>query len=438
MRIRRGIARKEAILKHVTVDGVRLHLRTDEGKLWVNNVHVLFLNRSATELLSRFIDSCYVSDSGVEDRAVQQMVKRYKVSHANIRQDLNQLLGIINSIAAGKIPVNLVGVKYVNPGDRKAPNRMDISLSYACNNECPHCYLPKESRKAAANELSTEEWKYIITNLWEIGIPQLVFTGGECTLRKDLPELAGFARKFAVGIITNGTQLTKKLANELKVAEVDWVQITLESSDPYVHDEMVGRAGAFVQTVQGIQNCVESGLDVGINTTITKKNFEGICDLIRFGKSLGVMQFSCNALINSGDAKGLMDDDSIPEKTLAKIIRNAKQVAENGGVSFNWFLPTCYKNLNPMKLGFGIRSCSACSVNMMIEPNGDVIPCQSWTHENLGNIITDSWDSIWNSELAVKLRSHGFAPRECESCFEFEECGGGCPLSYCDEIKRRC
>jgi len=437
MNLRRGIFEKDAVLKHVTVDGVRLHLRTDEGKLWVNNTFVLFLNRSATELLSRFIDSCYVSDSGIEDRVVEQMVRKYKVGYVSVKQDLNQLLGIINSVAAGKIPENLVGMKYVNPNDRKAPNRMDISLSYSCNNECPHCYLSKESRKVTSDELSTVQWKQVITKLWEIGIPQIVFTGGECTLRKDLPELAGFARKFSVGVITNGTRITKKLADELRVAEVDWVQVTLESSDPYIHDEMVGRAGAFAQTIHGIQNCVDAGLDVSINTTITNANFHMICDLIRFGKSLGVMQFSCNALINSGDATNVMQVNSVPESTLAKILKNTKKVAENGGVSFNWFLPTCYKNLNPMKLGFGIRSCSACSVNMMIEPNGNVIPCQSWTHENLGNILTDSWESMWNSKLAVKLRSHGFAPKECESCFDFEECGGGCPLSY-RKIERRC
>jgi radical SAM protein with 4Fe4S-binding SPASM domain len=107
----------------------------------------------------------------------------------------------------------------------------------------------------------------------------------------------------------------------------------------------------------------------------------------------------------------------------------AKAYAEKVGVEFNWFLPTCYKNLDPVGLGFGVKACSACRVNMLIQPDGSVIPCQSWIHESFGSFLDLDWNSIWNSELAKKIRGHGFVSDDCKVCDRFSECGGACPLS---------
>ena len=64
---------------------------------------------------------------------------------------------------------------------------------------------------------------------------------------------------------------------------------------------------------------------------------------------------------------------------------------------------------------------------MCIEPNGDVIPCQSY-YSSLGNILRDDWESIWNHPTAVSIRNRDWVPEECRSCAELALCGGGCPL----------
>jgi len=69
-------------------------------------------------------------------------------------------------------------------------------------------------------------------------------------------------------------------------------------------------------------------------------------------------------------------------------------------------------------------------INMLIEPDGTVIPCQSWTTIKLGNIITTPWNKIWDSEISKKIRNHQFAPDECKKCDKLEICGGACPLSH--------
>ena len=441
---------KENKLKHVTLDGVRIHLKTDENKLWINSKYVLFLNDTTTFILESMIDCYYkVSKEKVPEETVKKMLEKYNVTKEQAQQDFDAIIGIINSFARDEIPDNMVGTEVITNENLTAPNRMDISLTYDCNNECHHCYLKENKNKDGT--LTTEQWKEIIDKLWKIGIPQIVFTGGEVFLKKDdIIELAEYSKKFVCGIITNGTLITSEIAKELKRVELDWIQITLESATESIHDEMVGRKGAWKETVQGIKNCINAEVPTSINTTLTKKNCSelDLSNLIIFCKTLGVEYLSTNAIINSGRGIKAKKDIGVSEKELSSILKKAKDQAECFGIGFNWFLPTCYKNLNPMDLGFGQRCCSACSVNMMVQPEGSVIPCQSWIHETLGNIITDDWETIWNHPTAKKLRNYEFnkiisyaeasdgmtqsslekTKNECIDC-EYENlCHGACPL----------
>jgi radical SAM protein with 4Fe4S-binding SPASM domain len=76
----------------------------------------------------------------------------------------------------------------------------------------------------------------------------------------------------------------------------------------------------------------------------------------------------------------------------------------------------------------GVKACTAASYNMCVEPDGSVIPCQSY-YETLGNLTHDPWDSIWNHELATWLRERRYVLDDCRECGLLRECGGGCPLS---------
>jgi radical SAM protein with 4Fe4S-binding SPASM domain len=80
-----------------------------------------------------------------------------------------------------------------------------------------------------------------------------------------------------------------------------------------------------------------------------------------------------------------------------------------------------------MQLGLGLKRCTAAHLAMCIEPNGNVLPCQSY-YKKLGNIIKDDWSKIWNNKLAKKLRNNNFAPKKCRTCEWWEACAGGCAL----------
>ena len=80
-----------------------------------------------------------------------------------------------------------------------------------------------------------------------------------------------------------------------------------------------------------------------------------------------------------------------------------------------------------MELELGVKGCTAALYNMCIEPDGAVIPCQSY-YQPLGYLLNDSWESIWNHDLALGLRQRHYISQDCKDCVLLSECGGGCPL----------
>jgi radical SAM protein with 4Fe4S-binding SPASM domain len=277
--------------------------------------------------------------------------------------------------------------------------------------------------------LSTEDFKRVISKVWGFGIPHICFTGGEPTGHPDLVELVEYAEELGVitGLLTNGRKLRDAAyMNALAEAGLDHVQITIESSVPAVHDKMVGCEGAFAETVEGIKNAVASPVYTVTNTTLTAENVDDVEELVAFLSTLGVEHMAANGIINSGGARDV--DIGLPESGLGPILGRLTAACAAADITFVWYTPTQYCRFNPLTMDLGVKQCTAAKYNMCVEPNGDVLPCQSY-YQPLGNILKDEWDTIYNNELAKEIRERGYAPSRCRECPDLEICGAGCPLS---------
>ena len=281
-----------------------------------------------------------------------------------------------------------------------------------------------------AGELSTRDWMRILDKAWELGIPHIIFTGGEPTLRADLPELVAHAEENGqiTGLNTNARRLSDpRYVEQLVAAGLDHVQITLESNDAEVHDRMVGAGGAFPQTVKGLKNALASPLYVLTNTTMLRTNVHTIPATLDFLADTGVLTVGLNALIHSG--RGSVVGTGLAESELMPLLEVARRKTEDRGQRLIWYTPTQYCGFDPVALDLGVKGCTAALYNMCIEPDGGVLPCQSYYHQ-LGNLLADDWDSIWNHDLALKLRERQGLPEKCTGCALLAECGGGCPLQF--------
>ncbi|HJW65678.1 MAG TPA: radical SAM protein, partial [Candidatus Bathyarchaeia archaeon] len=292
---------------------------------------------------------------------------------------------------------------------------------------CVHCYAggPHETP-----ELNTQQWKQVIDHLSEIGIFTVTFTGGEPTLREDLPELLLYAQNkgMVTGLITNGRKLKDKpYVETLEKAGLDFVQITLESHKPKIHDLMTGAKGSWKETVAGIKNVAESQVYLTTNTTLSKHNAADFLETVDFIKSLNVAAFGCNSLIYSGKANAVTEEFVLPLETLKGLLPRIRDKAHQLGLKFLWYTPTQYCRFDPVQMGLGVKSCTAAMINMCVGPAGDVYPCQSY-FESLGNLLLVEWEKIWNHPLAVKLRKREYVEPKCKDCPQLQVCGGGCPL----------
>jgi radical SAM protein with 4Fe4S-binding SPASM domain len=188
---------------------------------------------------------------------------------------------------------------------------------------------------------------------------------------------------------------------------------------------MVAAPGAWQETVQGVRNALAAGIYTTTNTTLTHHNVAAVEETVAFVASLGVPTFACNSLIYSG--RGAVVGSGFREGELEPILVRVREAADYHNLRLVWYTPTQYCQFSPLQLELGVKTCTAAKYNMCVEPDGAVIPCQSY-YQPLGYIRSDSWDSIWNHDLALWLRERRYVPDMCKTCPELNLCGGGCPL----------
>ena len=170
--------------------------------------------------------------------------------------------------------------------------RIDIKTGFHCNNKCFFCV--QGNKRFEHGDKSTAD---IRTQLEQAvkDSDSIVFTGGEVTIRKDLPELVAYARELGfqqIQIQTNGRMLAyRKLTEKLIRAGATEFSPALHGHVPELHDYLTRAPGAFVQTSKGIRLLKKLGQHVITNSVITRSNYRHLPELAQLLVNLGVDQF---------------------------------------------------------------------------------------------------------------------------------------------------
>jgi len=398
-----------------------------ESVMIINGHHILPVGSSWSWVIREFLNALNehikvpreVLPEEVE-KIKSEVIKSIRTLYPNVKdveKDLTTIVNIIIGVAKGDPQFSQLGEgmsireysKYMS-----APHRMDLLISpmkvgerWHCNQKCLNCYAADLPQGEVEKDgiFPTATWKRIIDKCRKLGIPQLTFTGGEPTMRNDLVELVEYSKWFITRLNTNGLKLDRKYAQRLYDASLDGIQITLYSHKPEIHDFLVGKSGGFYRTVVGIKNCVDVGLNVSVNTPLIKLN-KDYSEMLKFLNDLGVIYTGCSGLIPTGGAKHtLKEGDALSNKEMFETISDAVEIAHKLGMDIQFTSPGWLTNEQLNQLGLSIPACGACLSNMAITPKGDVIPCQSWLHDEiLGNFLTTPWEKIWNHPICKKMR----------------------------------
>jgi hypothetical protein len=348
-------------------DDYRLHLRLEpdgNGLLIINASTVLHLNQTAAEY------AYYLVQNLSEDQAVKNITFRYRIGKDQARQDYRDFVERVDTLIATPDldPVTYLGFDRTEPfpADIKAPYRLDCALTYRLREETTSGAAPVER---VERELDTDEWKAVLDKVWAAGIPHIVFSGGEPTLREDLFELIEYAEAHGQvsGLMTDG----------LSLAEPDYLKALLRTG----LDHLTIIFQPEIETEwKALEDVLAEDLFVAVHLTITPENSAGIEELLQRLAEMGVKAISLSA--------------SSPD--LSQVLQEAREFEASLNVELVWNLPVPYSVLNPVSLETEGQEQieGAGRAWMYVEPDGDVLPSQG-IQRHLGNILHDPWDQIW-------------------------------------------
>ena len=315
-----------------------------------------------------------------------------------------------------------------------------------CNLKCVHCYAHAKDIPHD-NELTTEEGKRLIDDLAGFGVPVILFSGGEPMLRKDLPELAGYAvnRGIRAVISTNGTLITAEKAKILKDIGLSYVGVSLDGMEE-IHDRFRGMKGAFRQAMEGIRNCQDTGIKVGLRFTINKFNVAEIPAIFDLLEQKNIPRICFYHLVYAGRGSELVKDDLTHEETrraVDVIIERTQDLHQRGidkevlTVDNHADGPYLYLRLRKEQPE---RAKEVLELLRMNEGNnsgrgfgciswdGEVHADQFWRHYSFGNVRKRPFSEIWtdlSEPLMRKLKDKKQHVRgRCAGCNWLNICAG--------------
>lgn len=350
----------------------RLHLRIEpggEGILIIDASTILHLNQTAVEYAYHLVVETPL------EMAVEQIGARYEISEDRIRADYKNFKDRIFTLIdlPDLDPVSYLEFERGAPlsGMISAPYRLDCALTY---NLPPGADQEAAPTKRVDRELTTEEWRTILEKAWQAGIPQIVFTGGEPTLRADLPDLVaqGEANGQVTGLLTDGLRLADPgYLDTLLQTGLDHLMVVLNPDDD--------------RCWQALDTILPEDIFTTVHLTLTSENIGQIPGILKKLSNMGT-----NA-ISLSDQSPELDDD----------LAEMRDLAADLGLQLVWDLPVPYSNRNPVALETQEEAVAdgAGRAWLYVEPDGDVLPAQG-VNQVLGNLLREDWDPIWRKTSA--------------------------------------
>jgi Radical SAM superfamily/Coenzyme PQQ synthesis protein D (PqqD) len=346
----------------------RLHLRLQKdgsGLLVVNASTILHLNPSAAEY------AMHMMKGTAPEEAAKAIAQRYNVNKDTALKDFSDFRDRIQTLihTPDLDPVTFLGFDRITPHSKEltAPLRLDCALTYRLPAGTQAEYAPT---KRVDRELSTDEWNTIMDKAWSAGIPHLTFTGGEPTLRDDLPVLIAHAEKNGqvCGLLTDGLKLAnQEYLQTLLQTGLDHLLFILQPEEP--------------QSWKALETIMSADIFTTVHFTVTPKNNARADEVLAKMAKLEVKSLSLSS-----------SDPSLKED-----MQRLRERAPELGMTVRWDLPVPYSADNPVAAEVVDDEVpdGAGKAWLYVEPDGDVLPAQGEADKIMGNILKDPWEKIY-------------------------------------------
>lgn len=307
------------------------------------------------------------------------------------------------------------------------PMWLVLELTYRCPLKCVWCNNPLDFDKYGRKELNTEEWIRVLREGRELGALQLGFSGGEPMLRDDLEILVAEAEQlgYYTNLITSGVGLTQERLQALKKAGLKQIQLSLQSANRKLTDELVG-AKAHDLKINVARMIKAEGFPMVLNVPVFRQNIDQVREILDLAEEIGVdylefanIQYYNWALLNREELLPTREQIERAES----VVNEARQRLGKR-MTIYFVIPDYYENRPKACMnGWG-------TIHLTIAPDGAALPCQEVRvikGLEFPTVREHSLEWLWNdSPLFKKFRGDEWMHEPCRSCDEKEKDFGGC------------
>ena len=293
----------------------------------------------------------------------------------------------------------------------RKPHHAQWMITRKCNYRCRGCNVWKEQDQ---RELSTEEIKRGLDILKDLGIVEIVLSGGDPLLREDADEIIEHAsRLFVTTVYDNGSMAVEKIE---ALRNVDFVAISIDSLDAAKNDYIKGIPGAWKKAIEAVETLHNEGISVSVTPTISQLNLYEIVDITNHFSQKGIPLWYClysfdlSEDVNQLFRIGKMNDEFAITDTQA-MVKLCDSLIEMKKKNKNILITTRLLNaLRSLYLeGKRTWNCRALQNFLVVDHLGRIAGCHS---HNFAASVFDL-PKIWKSEEFNLLRK---TYRKCTQC----------------------
>jgi radical SAM protein with 4Fe4S-binding SPASM domain len=285
-----------------------------------------------------------------------------------------------------------------------------------------------ESGEPHHEELDTASFKRALDVLSDLGVFHVALGGGEALLRRDLFDLAAYAR--SVGLVPNltisGANMNRTIASQMRV--FGQVNVSVDGVGQLYNT--FRREPGFEAAKAALSWLVDARVPAGINCVVGRENFQGIESLFSLAADVGANEIEFLRLKPSGRAAETYDRQKTSYRQNTRLISCLTQWSETYGVVAKVdcsFLPMLVEENPPQELlqQLAAYGCEAGNVLLGIRSNGLVCGCSFLNPLGFSVFaLADSWHDA--PDLAAIRTFVQNAPEPCMSCNYLAICKGGC------------
>ncbi|MBV8723762.1 MAG: pyrroloquinoline quinone biosynthesis protein PqqE [Candidatus Eremiobacteraeota bacterium] len=306
------------------------------------------------------------------------------------------------------------------------PLSLLCELTYRCNLQCAYCYNPV-ALDEYRDELSTEQWSTVLQQAADLGVVQAHFSGGEPTLRRDLPSIVAAASRSGLytNLITQGTFLGDALLDRLIESGLNHIQISIQAPQAEMADHIAG-AAVHDRKLTAIERVRDRNVALTVNCVLHRFNHDAIEGVIALAETLRITRLELANTQFYGWAyrnRGALIPTRRQVEHGERIVAAARERLR-GRMEISYVFPDYFDEFpKPCMNGWGRQF-------ITVAPNGYVFPCPAAatiTTLQFENVRGRGLAEIWrDSDSFSRYRGTAWMSEPCRSCPRRELDWGGC------------